>query len=111
VSKSGPDLELFRRWLQNEITNAQQLEDSEEKIKRCNRLDAALLLAIAFDRDWHSRREEGVAPTLTRSNVRVVQSTTNATPVQQRPAPSGQCGSCDAPLEDDLDFCPVCGKN
>ena len=47
-----PSLEEFRRWLQTEIKEIEEIEEGVDKAKRLLQLEMALQEAMAFDAAW-----------------------------------------------------------
>ena len=103
---SKPTLDDFRRWLQVEITETEDLEPSRDRDKRLMHLSAALQEAMAFDVAYQMRVEAEVPPVKTERAVRLV----SAPPeVQSSTNQVGVCRHCEAELTEDLSFCAACG--
>ena len=103
-----PTLEEFRRWLQTEIKEIEELEDGVDKDKRLLQLEMALQEAMAFDAAWELRAESSIAPVIREKSVRLLKSSPES---DTQPSSTGICTSCEAEFEDDLPFCPACGEN
>ena len=106
-----PSLEVFRRWLQREIEKAESDGDRGQSDQRLVELEAALILAIAFDREFRQRAEAGIQPTKQVPTVRLIQRAPEpgAQKDAKAPSDSNACQSCEEPMEADLDFCAKCG--
>jgi len=103
-----PTLEEFRRWLQSEIVEIEEIEDSVDKAKRLLQLEMALQEAMVFDAAWEIRTEASIAPVVREKSVRLLSS---APETESNPSSMGICSSCDAEIDEDLAFCPACGEN
>ena len=103
-----PTLEEFRRWLQTEIKEIEELEDGVDKDKRLLQLEMALQEAMAFDAAWELRAESSIVPVIREKSVRLLKSAPES---DSQPPSTGICTSCEAEFEDDLPFCPACGEN
>ena len=103
-----PTLEEFRRWLQSEIIDIEEIEDGVDKAKRLQQLEMALQEAMAFDAAWEMRTEASIAPVVREKSVRLL---STAPESESTPTSMGVCTSCDAEIDDDLPFCPACGEN
>ncbi len=106
-----PSLDVFRRWLQREIEKAEDDNERDHSEQRLVELEAALILAISFDREFSQRAEAGVQPTKQVPTVRLIQRAPEpGTPKDaQKPMDVNACQSCEEPMEADLDFCAKCG--
>ena len=103
-----PTLEEFRRWLQSEIIDIEEIEDSVDKAKRLQQLEMALQEAMVFDAAWEIRTEASIVPVLREKSVRLLSSAPES---ESNPTSRGVCTSCDAEIDEDLAFCPACGEN
>lgn len=103
-----PSLEEFRRWLQTEIKEIEEIEDGADKAKRLLQLEMALQEAMAFDAAWELRTESSIVPVIREKSVRLLSSAPES---DSQPSTTGICTSCDGEIEDDLPFCPLCGEN
>ena len=103
-----PSLEEFRRWLQTEIWEIEEIEDGADKAKRLLQLEMALQEAMAFDAAWELRTESSIVPVIREKSVRLLSSAPES---DSQPSTTGICTSCDGEIEDDLPFCPLCGEN
>ena len=103
-----PTLEEFRRWLQSEIKDIEEIDDSVDKAKRLQQLEMALQEAMVLDAAWEIRTEASIAPVVREKSVRLLSS---APDPESNPSSMGICTSCDAEIDDDLPFCPACGEN
>ena len=103
-----PTLEEFRRWLQTEIATIESPNQSSSEEERLLQLETALQEAMAFAAAWKLRSESAIAPTVRERSVRVL---SEGNQPQNTAKNTVQCNSCDALIDDDLGFCPVCGEN
>ena len=103
-----PSLEEFRRWLQTEIKEIEALDDGVDKAKRKIQLQMALQESMAFDAAWELRTESSIIPVVKEKSVRLLSSSPEPTTDSSS---SGICNACEAEIDDDLPFCPVCGEN
>ena len=104
----NPSLDEFRLWLQAEIADVEQLEQSSDRNKRLTQLEMSLQEAMAFSIAWEIRTEASVNQVIRQKPVRLI---SEAPTAEQNPLTTEICASCDAIIEDDLDFCPSCGEN
>ena len=84
-----PTLEEFRRWLQTEIAALESPNQSSSEEERLLQLEAS------------------ITPTVRERSVRLLSEGPQTQNVAQN---SVKCNSCDALIDDDLGFCPVCGE-
>jgi len=103
-----PTLEEFRRWLQSEINEIEDMEDGIDKSKRLQQLEMALQEAMVFDAAWELREESAITPVVRQKSVRLLSTSPES---DSTPSSTGICTSCEAEIEDDLPFCPSCGEN
>jgi len=103
-----PSLEEFRRWLQSEIIDIEEIEDGVDKAKRLQQLEMALQEAMAFDAAWEMRTEASIAPVVREKSVRLL---STAPESESNSTSMGVCTSCETEIDDDLPFCPACGEN
>jgi len=106
-----PSLDVFRRWLQREIEKTEGDNDLDHSNRRLVELEAALLLAISFDREFSQRAEAGIQPTKQVPTVRLIQRAPEPGDQKdaKKPMNVNACQSCEEPMEADLDFCAKCG--
>ena len=103
-----PTLEEFRRWLQSEIKEIEDMDDGVDKSKRLQQLEMALQEAMVFDAAWELREEAAITPVVREKSVRLL----STSPESDTPSsPTGICTTCEAEIEEDLPFCPACGEN
>ena len=103
-----PTLEEFRRWLQTEIAAMESSNDGSAEAERLLQLDIALQEAMAFSAAWNLRKEAAIKPTVRERSVRLI---SDGPQPQSKATNTITCNSCDAEIEEDLGFCPVCGEN
>jgi len=104
----NPSLDEFRLWLQAEIADIEQLEQSSDRNKRLTQLEMSLQEAMAFSIAWEIRTEASVNQVVRQKPVRLI---SEAPTSEQNQMSTEKCASCDSIIEDDLDFCPSCGEN
>jgi len=103
-----PSLDEFRKWLQSEIREIESLDEGPNVEKRLLQLEMALQEAMAFNAAWNLRTEASVTPVIQEKAVRLL----SASPeINNESVSKSICSSCEAEIEDDLPFCPVCGEN
>lgn len=103
-----PTLEEFRRWLQTEIAALESPNQSSIEEERLLQLEMALQEAMAFTAAWKLRTEASIAPTVRERSVRLL---SDGPQSQNETQNRVKCNSCDALIDDDLGFCPVCGES
>ena len=105
----NPTLEEFRRWLQTEIREIEELDSDSNLAKRLIQLESALQEAMAFTAAWEIRAESEVMPVIQEKAVRLLSSSDDFT--EQPTTSGGTCSSCEEEVDEDLPFCPACGEN
>lgn len=103
-----PSLDEFRKWLQSEIREIESLEDGPNVEKRLLQLEMALQEAMAFNAAWNLRTDASITPVIQQKAVRLLSVNPE---IDNESGPKGICSSCEAEIDDDLPFCPVCGEN
>jgi len=103
-----PSLDEFRKWLQSEIREIESLEVGPNVEKRLLQLEMALQEAMAFNAAWNLRTEASITPVIQEKAVRLLSPSPE---IDSDSGPKGICGNCEAEIDDDLPFCPVCGDN
>ena len=102
-----PTLEEFRRWLQTEIAGMESKNEGSAEEERLLQLDIALQEAMAFNAAWNLRKDASIKPTVRERSVRLL---TDAPQSQVKSSKSVTCNTCEAEIDEDLGFCPVCGE-
>ena len=125
----GPTLESFQRHLQVALREADRVTDSEERRTRQWIIEGALQEAILFTAEYDDRVKAGVTPTqeVEARAVRLISTkerrateatgragaetgrTSAASPGHSPEVAADTCRSCQAPLDEDVDFCVACG--
>ena len=103
-----PSLDEFRKWLQSEIREIESLEEGPNVEKRLLQLEMALQEAMAFNAAWNLRTDASITPVIQQKAVRLLSVNPE---IDNESGPKGICSSCEAEIDDDLPFCPVCGEN
>ena len=104
-----PSLEEFRRWLQSEIRELEELDDDTHVLKRLLQLEMALQESMAFSAAWQIRTESSITPVVQEKSVRLLSASPDA---EQVPRHNGTlCTACGSEIDEDLPFCPTCGVN
>ena len=103
-----PSLDEFRKWLQSEIRDIEALEEGPNVEKRLLQLEMALQEAMAFNAAWNLRTDASITPVIQQKAVRLLSVNPE---IDNESGPKGICSSCEAEIDDDLPFCPVCGEN
>ena len=105
----NPTLDEFRRWLQSEIRELEELQEGENVRKRLLQLEMALQESMAFSAAWEIRSESSVEPVIQEKSVRLLSASPDTEHV---PRSNGTvCSACEAEIDEDLPFCPTCGEN
>jgi|TARA_B100000959_G_scaffold234588_1_gene252474 hypothetical protein len=101
------DIRRFQRWLQAELAETTNIEDSRERERRRLQVEIAIAEAIRF-RELIERFGDSVAAPFVdiESPTRVA----SQNEVTASPKECGECPSCGAAMSQDIDFCPVCGE-
>ncbi|MDP6889122.1 MAG: hypothetical protein QF454_03725, partial [Candidatus Thalassarchaeaceae archaeon] len=68
----NPSLDEFRLWLQAEIADIEQLEQSSDRNKRLTQLEMSLQEAMAFSIAWEIRTEASVNQVVRQKPVRLI---------------------------------------
>ena len=104
-----PSLEEFRRWLQSEIRELEELDEDTHVRKRLLQLEMALQESMAFAAAWEIRSESSITPVIQEKSVRLLSASPD---LDHEPRSNGTlCGACEAEIDEDLPFCPTCGEN
>ena len=104
-----PSLEEFRRWLQSEIRELEELDEDTHVRKRLLQLEMALQESMAFSAAWQIRTESSITPVVQEKSVRLLSASPDA---DQVPRHNGTlCAACESEIDEDLPFCPTCGAN
>ena len=103
-----PSLDEFRKWLQSEIREIESLEDGPNVEKRLLQLEMALQEAMAFNAAWNLRTDASITPVIQQKAVRLLSVNPE---IDNESGPKGICSSCEAEIDEDLPFCPICGEN
>jgi hypothetical protein len=106
MSDSG-DIVKFQRWLQSQLSDAENIEDTEERNRRILRLDAALSETIFFrelletiDNVIESPFVQRETPVRNNERQSVSMEETN----------SLTCSKCNGEIDPELKFCLLCGE-
>ena len=106
----GPSVDEFMRHLQSVLDDAATISDDNEREKRLWQIEATLQETIIFKNRYTELKEHGIDP------LRLIE------PQEGDPAPprtstveailtsSSNCGKCGSIMDQDLNFCPSCGK-
>lgn len=103
-----PSLDEFRKWLQSEIREIESLEEGPNVDKRLLQLEMALQEAMAFNAAWNLRTDASITPVIQEKAVRLLSVNPE---INNESGPKGICSSCEAEIDEDLPFCPICGEN
>jgi hypothetical protein len=103
-----PTVEQLRRYLQEQLIEAENIVGKKAKAERMWALEAALQEAINFTNEVEIRNEldsivfeESAAVRLLSPSTEIDEDTSKLN--------SGECPKCDEPLDGELGFCPACG--
>ena len=106
----GPSVDEFMRHLQSVLDDAATISDDNEREKRLWQIEATLQETIIFKNRYTELKEHGI------DRLRLIE------PQEGDPAPprtstveailtsSSNCGKCGSIMDQDLNFCPSCGK-
>ena len=101
------DIVKFQRWLQSQLSEAENIDDPKEKQRRILRLDAALSETIFFRELLETIDNVIESPFVQRENpVR----NTNRQEVIIKPKNSLLCSKCNGEIDTELKFCLLCGE-
>ena len=100
------ELERFQRWLQSELANASLLDDKDDKGRRTLQIELAISEVMRYREILNSLDQSHASPFVEREESVRVQNNSEVKPVTK----SGECHSCGAEKQSDLQFCPVCGE-
>ena len=105
----NPTLDEFRRWLQSEIRELEELQEGDNVRKRLLQLEMALQESMAFSAAWQIRTESSITPVVQEKSVRLLSASPDT---EQVPRHNGTlCSACESEIDEDLPFCPTCGAN
>ncbi|MAV60048.1 MAG: hypothetical protein CND89_02625 [Marine Group II euryarchaeote MED-G38] len=101
------DIVKFQRWLQSQLSEAENIDDPKEKQRRILRLDAALSETIFFRELLETIDNVIESPFVQRENpVR----NTNRQEVTIKQNNSLLCSKCNGEIDAELKFCLLCGE-
>ena len=104
---STTDISRFQRWLQAELAETANIEDSNERERRRLQIEIAIAEAIRFGELIERLGDSVAAPFVDRESPTSVASQHEVAPT---PKEGGECPKCSAAMSQDIDFCPVCGE-
>ena len=104
---NATDIRRFQRWLQAELAETANIEDMGERERRRLQIEIAIAEAIRFGELIERLGDSVAAPFVDRESPTRVASQHEVAPT---PKESGECPSCGASMNPDIDFCPVCGE-
>ncbi len=101
------DIVKFQRWLQSQLSEAENIEDPKEKQRRILRLDSALSETIFFRELLETIDNVIESPFVQREKpVR----NTNKQEVKIKQNDSAICSKCSGEIDAELKFCLLCGE-
>lgn len=101
------DIVKFQRWLQSQLSEAENIEDPKEKQRKILRLDSALSETIFFRELLETIDNVIESPFVQRENpVR----NTNRQEVAIKQKNSLLCSKCNGEIDAELKFCLLCGE-
>ena len=101
------DISKFQRWLQAELAETANIEDSNERERRRLQIEIAIAEAIRFGELIERLGDSVAAPFVGVESPTRVASQQEVTPT---PKEGGECPACGAVMSPDIAFCPVCGE-
>ncbi len=104
---NATDIRRFQRWLQAELAETANIEDTAERERRRLQIEIAIAEAIRFEELIERWGDSVAAPFVDRESPTRVSSQHEVAPT---PKEGGECPSCGAAMSQDIDFCPVCGE-
>ena len=105
-----PTVDELIRHLQTELGQADDIVDNLDRKRRMLQLETSIQEAISFQQRFKILEGAGIDPIKITEAVRLIQPADKMPSSQSNNTESGWCERCEATLEDDLDFCPACGK-
>jgi hypothetical protein len=106
----GPTVDELIRHLQTELARADDIFDGHERKRRQLQIETSMQEALSFQQRYKILDDEGIDPIKINKAVRLIQTAETVASSPVKNAEVGQCEKCQATLEEDLDFCPACGK-
>ena len=103
-----PTVEQLRRYLQEQLIEAENIVGKKAKAERMWMLEAALQEAINFTNEVEIRKELETIVFEESSAVRLLSSSTEID-VDTSKSNSSECPKCEEPMDGELGFCPACG--
>ncbi|MBS72304.1 MAG: hypothetical protein CMO20_05065 [Thermoplasmata archaeon] len=100
-----PTLDQFRRYLQEQILEAEEINIDNEKNQRLLQLEIALQEAIKFSSEVSLRKEHEKVVFEESKAVRLL---TPNNPNEFSVSSNDECPKCETNLDAELDFCPTC---
>jgi|TARA_B110000495_G_C22811278_1_gene473614 hypothetical protein len=101
------DIVKFQRWLQSQLSEADNIEDSKERDRRILRLDAALSETIFFRELIENIGDSIESPFIERKNpVR----DTSREDIKPKTRETNICSKCSGEVDQELGFCLLCGE-
>jgi hypothetical protein len=104
---NATDISRFQRWLQAELAETANIEDSNERDRRRLQIEIAIAEAIRFGELIERLGDSVAAPFVARESPTRVASQHEVAPT---PKEEGKCPACGAVMSQDIEFCPVCGE-
>jgi hypothetical protein len=105
-----PTVDELIRHLQTELGQADDIIDSLDRKRRMLQLETSIQEALSFQQRYNILEDAGIDPIKIAEAVRLIQTAETAPAPKLKNTEDGWCESCEATLEEDLDFCPACGK-
>ncbi|MFQ3360469.1 MAG: hypothetical protein ACKVI6_04205 [Candidatus Poseidoniales archaeon] len=101
------DIVKFQRWLQAQLSEAANIEDSKEKERRTLRLDSALSETILFRELIENLGDVIESPFVIREDPVRVSSNAQIKPEK---TDLTTCSKCSGQIDQELGFCLLCGE-
>ena len=106
MTKSG-DIVKFQRWLQSQLSEAENIEDPKEKKRRILKIDAALSETIFFRELLESIDSVIESPFVQRETPVRNNEKQQLSPKQNNTL---TCTKCNGEIDSELKFCLLCGE-
>lgn len=101
------DIVKFQRWLQSQLADANNIQDTNERERRILKLDSALSETIFFRELMDSIGDAIESPFIVREKPVRNRSTEKIIPNNVE---SSTCVKCSGSIDQELGFCLMCGE-
>ena len=105
-----PTVDELIRHLQSELGQADDIIDSLDRKRRQLQIETCIQEVLSFQQRYKILDDAGIDPIKITEVVRLIHTAESKSSSPEKSTDSEWCEKCQATLEDDLDFCPACGK-